>query len=242
MYSIVKNLITTRKFWPEFWNNSVVSCFFWARKVDICHQTKESSEFSKNSILSKKAVDHGFFRNSKTVAIRIMVWKAADFNNKPTSLFKMMANLCSVQERCANIPSSYFVCRFFLWWTKKKKPSVLCMWCEAKKRKGKSLFIAIGLDKMHTVFSRPLKRQLFEHVDNAHYILSTHRMLRYALTLKISTIKEISVVRTNYSSHTLSFVLDCSFKITIYTGTKLTLKLHFFSLSKQINPEIQLPI
>ena len=111
-----------------------------------------------------------------------------------------------------------------------------------KKRKGKSLFIAIGLDKMHTVFSRPLKRQLFEHVDNAHYILSTHRMLRYALTLKISTIKEISVVRTNYSSHTLSFVLDCSFKITIYTGTKLILKLHFFSLSEQINPEIQLPI
>ena len=70
--------------------------------------------------------------------------------------------------------------------------------CDAKqkKRKGKSLFIAIGLDKMHTVFSRPLKRQLFEHVDNAHYILSTHRMLRYALTLEISTIKEISVVRT----------------------------------------------
>ena len=65
-----------------------------------------------------------------------------------------------------------------------------------KKRKGKSLFIAIGLDKMHTVFSRPLKRQLFEHVDNAHYILSTHKMLRYALTLKISTIKEISVDKT----------------------------------------------
>lgn len=52
----------------------------------------------------------------------------------------------------------------------------------------------------------------------------------------------LELERYNNLSLTLSFVLNCPFKLTLHTGNKLIRKLHFFSIYKQINPKIQILI